>query len=261
MTMKNTKPRELNFILGNSRCGTNPLGRILTQCGADFGDIDAPVNVSKDYWNKKEKARIGGYMEDKLIGRSANYFKKYYQLRNALPFVPVKLISFIRLSGAKVFRKRMMSRKWICHNAILPYLDDVRKLCNVKPKIIGLVRHPIEQINSFYTGFGTYISENEPTKLYTRYFDRNTRLISHVEKYGGTIICWDDLINPKKINWANSIVREFPEFKVKDLLAARKKVINVKISRNKGKRKNFYLPEEYKKFWKFLLTRIKEYEQ
>ncbi len=262
--MKQTKqkePTEFNFVLGNGRCGTNMLAKILEECGAKFGSFDITQNPSGDYWTQKEKIRIGGYMEDPNIGKSMSYVKKYYELRRALPFIPVFFIAFLRKRGVKKFFDSVSDgRQWILHNSVVYYLDDIRELMNIKPKVMGVVRHPVEQMGSFYTSFGSYSREHEAHDIYKRYFNVNMRLISHIEKYGGTLVCWDDISDMSKENWAKSISKSFKEFKVHDLLEARKKVLDPTRPRNKGKTETYFLPKEYSDFWEYLLGKVREYE-
>jgi len=256
------EPKEFNFVLGNGRCGTNILAKILDECGAKFGSFDTTQKPSGDYWTQSEKNRIGGYMEDPKIGNAMNYLKKYYELRRTLPFVPVFFFAFLRKKGVRKFNSAVNDgRVWVLHNSVLLYLDDIRELANIKPRVIGVIRHPVEQMGSFYTSFGSYSREHEASDIYKRYFNYNMRLISHVDKYSGTIVSWDDINNFDNDNWAKSINKQFKEFKVEKLLEARKKVIDPTRSRNKGKTETYYLPTEIEKFWHFLLGKVKGYEK
>ncbi len=252
------KPRKLNFVLGNGRCGSNLLSAILQECGANFGVLEHEKVRSDDYWVEQEKKRIGGYMEDPKLGRALSYMKKYYELRKHLPFLPVFLIDWLKKKSARQFKKAINDeRDWVLHNIILNFLDDLRELLNIQPKVLGIVRHPVEQMGGFYTGFGSFVRENGATEIYKRYFDNNMRLLSHIDKYGGCLICFDDVMNKEKTNWAKTISKAFPNFKEKDLLDAREKVVDDR-SRNTGKKESYYLPEDINKFWEFLVKKTKE---
>lgn len=244
-----TKPkqRELNLILGTRRCGTSLIAAILHECNANFG----PVQLTPEH-------KRAGYMEDPLVGKSESYFRKYYDVRKTWPFMPVFLINWLRKEGIRTFNYAIHDKRdWVKNGALISCLADLSKSLKFKPKVLGIIRHPVENIASFSNSKGTFGMEADVTKMYERYYNTNMKLLLHLENYGGCLVSFHDIMDRKKTNWADAIVRAFPQFKKKDLIKARNKLVDKRV-RNAGKQDIIYLPGQYKKFWAFLQKKVKQ---
>jgi len=239
--------RVINFLLGTRRCGTSLLAAILHACGADFG----AVRTTPEYHRS-------GYMEDPQVGKAESYFRKYYELRKTFPFLPVCCINGIRKRAIRIFKTTVEdNRTWVKNGALISCLADLQNSLQFQPKILGIVRHPVENVASFSNSKGAFGMESDVSAMFQRYYNNNQKLLLHIENYGGCLISFHDLTDRKKTNWADTIAATFPEFKKKDLIKARNKLVDQRV-RNLGKQQIIYLPEDQQKFWEFLIQKTQE---
>ncbi len=236
--------RVINFLLGTRRCGTSLLAAILNECGADFG----PVQKTPEFHR-------AGYMEDPLVGKAESYFRKYYELRKTFPFLPVCCINWIRKHAITIFQKVVQdNRAWVKNGALISCLADLQNSLGFQPKVLGIVRHPVENVASFSNSKGAFGMESDVETMFKRYYNDNQKLLLHIENYGGCLISFHDLTDRKKTNWADAVSKAFPEFKKQDLIHARNKLVD-KRTKNLGKPQIIYLPQEYQQFWNFLVQK------
>ena len=226
-----------NFIVGTGRCGTSLLAHVLSQCGADFGPVKA-LNRFKD-----------GYMENTAINDANMRIIKYYELRESFPFVPIRLLNWIRNRSLKTIECQLGKRTWVKSPWLTDTLRDIIGHDNIEGKILGIVRHPSEYALSLWRSSSQALDHHTSTRIWKKYVERNMNLLLLLETHGGCIISFHDLLNPRSDKWAKKISKAFGEFSAKDLVHARNKLVD-KHAKHVGKR--VYVPEEVQELWEYL---------
>ena len=242
--------KKINLLLGTSRSGSSPLARILHECGANFGsdvDTDAPEHR--------------GYFESKAFDSSVNWFMKYNQLRETLPFIPVRFLRSFHKKGAKIFAREIQKRNWAKSSNLAECVDQVsnsKYLRNVDVRILAIIRPPGENVRSQVQ---RWLETKHPSFrgnltefCYNKYYKANVNLTEIIKHIKGCIVLFPEIRDKKESAWAYRIAKAFPEFQAEDLLKARDKIID---SRTINSGKSMFIPEKIKKLWDYMGKEVK----
>lgn len=221
------------FVVGTGRCGTSMLAAIIDSVGGNFANI-----------RRKAKNGRGGYFESDNLVLAYKWYKRANLLTDPVPDL---IRRFCRSRADRYLKKNLKTTIWHKFPHFHYHIGEVKRL-GYTPVIVGVWRDLWPMAISFHKK--NRISADPAIK---HWLEVNLNLLFLLTIYPGCLVKFEDIMNHESDIWRKEISR-VTEFKVDDLLEARKKIVDDRLHHSPELRLDV-LPEEASKLHDALMER------